>query len=363
MTTNYAKFMINGAASVDSDNNAGVNVTNGQTLTLTLETNPAPVLSETYQVYDANDSSSPTKSKDAPLITFTGSSTSTEVLQSPNDSVTIDMPNNGVHSYVIRCTTSIGGTADDHVYERLVAIQSATVPAIRKTVPNETNQYDQDGWSDELNDMVDVLRSVAGGFFDDFYGDAVSSAWTQTTSGTGTVSIPAAATNSVGGVCSLYINRDGSPNTSIIDVSAFQFDSNLRPTFKAYFKISTISEIICSTGFYQTPNDYIVLDVDSATSGNFRFKANRGSSPTFEDTGIALDTDWHTVEILLNGLGNDAELMFDGDTSNIFTLASGSIPSTQWFGLNAQQTATTSSAGASSFLIDYIGATQQRRTS
>ena len=166
MSTNYAKFTINGAASVDSNNNAGVNVTNGQTLTLTLETNPAPVLSATYDVYDPSDTSSPTKSKDAPNIVFTGSSTPTEVLANPNGSVTIDMPGSGVHSYVIRCTVSLGGTATDHTYERLVAIQASTVPAIRKTVPNETNQYDQDGFSDELNDMVDAIVSAASSTHD-----------------------------------------------------------------------------------------------------------------------------------------------------------------------------------------------------
>lgn len=363
MTTNYAKFTINGLASVDSDNNAGVNVTNGQTLTLTLETNPAPVLSATYEVYDPNDTSSPTKSKDAPNITFVSSSTSTEVLANPNGNATIVMPSYGVHSYVIRCTVSLGGSSTDHVYERLVAIQAATVPAIRKTVPNETNQYDQNGFSDELNDMVDAISFISGGFLDNFGGNAFSNRWTTSTSGTGTATIPAAVPDSVGGNAKLYINRDGNPNTAVLDTYSFEYDSALSARAKFRFKLSTATEVQFQIGFYQDASNHVLLEADTYLSGLFRFRSSRGGTPTHVSTGVSIDTDWHTAEIRFNGSSGTAEMIFDGDTSNILSIANASLPSTRWFEFLAQQFSSTSSAGAAYMLIDYIGVTQNMRTS
>jgi len=363
MTTNYAKFTINGAASVDSDNNAGVNVTNGQTLTLTLETNPAPVLSVTYYVYDPSDTSSPTKSKDAPNLTFTGSATAAETITSPNDSVTIDMPANGVHSYVIRCVAVLGGTATDHTYERLVAIQAATTPLIRKTVPNETNQYDQNGWSDELNDIVDAINSISGGLYDDFYGDALSNKWASSVAGTGAVDIEQSAATAAGGIVSLYVDRDGGANSAIINSTATQFYRGLSPTIKGYFKLSVATEVIGHIGFWVDASNYVVLDVDSYSNGNFRFKSRRGGSITYISTGVLLDTDFHTFEIRFNGLTGNAQMIFDGDTSNILSITDAALPATDYYSIDARQSSSASVSGDSTIYIDYISAFQQRRSS
>jgi hypothetical protein len=363
MTTNYAKFTINGIASVDSENNAGVNVTNGQTITLTLETNPAPVLSVTYYVYDPNDASSPTKSKDAPNITFNGSATAAETLTSPNGSVSIDMPDSGIHSYVIRCVASLGVSATDHTYERLVAIKSATVPQLRKTVPNETNQYDQDGWSDELNDMVDAINSVSGGLYDDFYGDAISSKWAVSVGGTGAVDIEQNGAAAACGIVSLYIDRDGGSNSATINSTATQFHRGLSPTIKGYFKLSVATEVVWHIGFWIDASNYVVLDVDSFTNGNFRFKSRNGGVNSFVSTGVLLDTDFHTFEIRFNGLTGYAEMIFDGDTSNVLSISDSYLPATDYYAIDARQTSSSSVLGDSTIYIDYISAIQQRRSS
>jgi len=156
-TVNTAKFTINATASEDGDGNRQFEGTNSQTLTLTLEVDPAPVLSVTYSVYDSTISTSPLASKDAPLLTFDGSSASSETPGGVNDDVTIDLPATGAHSYLIECQTST--PEGSHTFIRGVFVpETTTTPDTRKTVPGETSEFLARGFSDVLNDMVGAAQ-------------------------------------------------------------------------------------------------------------------------------------------------------------------------------------------------------------
>ena len=159
-TTNYARFTINGTPATDPvTGNRGYDATAGSTLSITLELSPSPARSVRYSVYGGGDDD-PLSSKDAPLITFIGSGTNEQTFSSVNDTAQIVMPGSGVHSYVIRCTVDAG---DEYTFERMAVIPSATVPATRKIVPNETNQYEQRSWADTQAELVDVITGLGGG--------------------------------------------------------------------------------------------------------------------------------------------------------------------------------------------------------
>ncbi|MCP4674324.1 MAG: hypothetical protein GY854_02160 [Deltaproteobacteria bacterium] len=173
MTTeiNEARFTIEGMPSEDpATGNRGFVATNSQTLTVALEANPSPALSVLYEVYDPSDSDSPLASKDAPDLTWLVSGSAKQTLTSPNDSATITMPTTGTHSYIIRATVSLASGPKS--FERLVAIKKTSVtPNLRKTVPSESEQYANRGWSDDFNDLVESVGSGTGGLLstDDTY--------------------------------------------------------------------------------------------------------------------------------------------------------------------------------------------------
>lgn len=145
---NAAKFTINSTPSEDpSTGDRKFVATNGQTLTLQLETQPSPGLSVLFEVYSSGDSSSPLASYGAPLITFTVSGTYQQQLTDLSSTTTIDMPASGVHSYIIRSTVS--RDTGPQVFERIVAIESAY--GNRKIIPAESIEYRARGWSDDID--------------------------------------------------------------------------------------------------------------------------------------------------------------------------------------------------------------------
>lgn len=158
MADNLAKFIINGSPSEDpTTGDPKYFALNSQTLILRLETLPSPALSVLFEVYDPYDPSSPVASYQAPLIMFNGSGTYKELLTDNTATASITMPATGAHSYLIRCTVSLD--TGPQVFERLVATQTPTVPALRKTVPAESQEARYRGWSDDLNLLLDVISS------------------------------------------------------------------------------------------------------------------------------------------------------------------------------------------------------------
>ena len=154
-TTNHARFKINGTASEDAvTGDRGFDATNGQVITLVIEASTTSALSVTYFLFDSTDSTSPLASKSAPAVNFAGSGTPTQVVSTPSSAATFTMPVAGVHSYTVRAVAAIPGGSD--TYERIVSIR-APGSAIRKITAAETTQYNQRGYSDTQNDMVDAF--------------------------------------------------------------------------------------------------------------------------------------------------------------------------------------------------------------
>jgi len=156
-TVNEAKFTIEGTPSEDASGNRGYDASNGQTLDVTLEVDPSPVLAVTYSVYDSADSSSPLASKNAPAIEWNENSQKSISPSNVNGTVTIDLPATGSHSYVIRCMVV---TPRGAVYfERLVTIRTPGTANARKTAPAEGAAYSPRGESDAQNELVDAFAS------------------------------------------------------------------------------------------------------------------------------------------------------------------------------------------------------------
>lgn len=153
-----AEFTISGAEVTDGD--AGYDASLGETILLTLKANPSPALSVLYEVFDAADPSSPLASADAPALTFTGSGTASERLANPNAEASLALPGSGIHSYIVRCTTS--HPTGPETFERMVVLRGV-ISGLRKTVPGETTQYRARGYSDEFNAMVDEIEAGGGG--------------------------------------------------------------------------------------------------------------------------------------------------------------------------------------------------------
>jgi len=154
-----AKFTINGTPSSPR----GFDATNGQVLTLQLETNPAPDVYQTvYSLYNPSDPAAPLASKSAPVLTTTPSSGQPTV---PTGAVTVPMPASGVHSFAIRCVvnggreTATGRVRPEWTYERIVSIRSGN--GQRKQLPGESTQYGDRGWSDAQNEGVDAVAGTA----------------------------------------------------------------------------------------------------------------------------------------------------------------------------------------------------------
>ena len=155
-----AAFTISASPSVDpTTGDRGYEGSSGETLTLQLEDNPATdVQRTTFAVNDAAVPSSPVKSEDAPVITFTGSGTASEEAATPISTVDIDLPvTTTAQSYEIRCT--INTAAGTQTFTRTVSIRNSL--NLRKLAPAEQNQFHAKGWSQTQNEMVDEIATVA----------------------------------------------------------------------------------------------------------------------------------------------------------------------------------------------------------
>ncbi len=161
MLVNKARFTIDGSPSEDpTTGDRGVDVIAGQTIAITLEQNPARVLSVEFSLPNDDDEDSPYQSlNETPqLFDENGESVITSTNVNATFHVTIDAATE-MSSYVIRCKT-----VDDqgtHIFERMISVRTAD---LRMTVPAERAEYNARGWSDSINQMALAIAGlVAGG--------------------------------------------------------------------------------------------------------------------------------------------------------------------------------------------------------
>lgn len=165
--SNEAAFTINGTPSVSVAGDRIFRAALNQQLTLQLEDDLDldHVESVTYEVDTVRSSQS------APAIVFDQSGTAQVTPIDPSNAVTIVMPGVGVHSYLFRATVRlvardarIDNQLQSNIYERVVSIETGTVPALRKLVQSESTEAEAKGPNWNFNRVVDyVISLVVGG--------------------------------------------------------------------------------------------------------------------------------------------------------------------------------------------------------
>jgi len=153
-STNLARFTINATPSEDASGNRGYDAGAGETLAITLENNPAlGVLTITYDLHDSSNPLSPLNSLYSSDLTFTENSARSYTTSSTNTTIHVTIPAGvDISSYTIRATAVTATGAN--VFERLVAVRKN---GLRMTIPAESLQYAQRGWSDALNELTKLL--------------------------------------------------------------------------------------------------------------------------------------------------------------------------------------------------------------
>lgn len=153
-TANLARFTINGTPSEDANGKRGYDTGAGASLAITLEANPAlGVLTITYDVYDSSKSLTPLNSLYASTLTFTENGLKSFSSSAANTTVHIAIPAGAdISAYTIRATAVTATGAN--VFERLVCIRKN---GLRMTIPAESLQYAQRGWSDALNELTKLV--------------------------------------------------------------------------------------------------------------------------------------------------------------------------------------------------------------
>lgn len=152
--TNLARFTINGTPSEDSNGKRGYDAGAGENLAITLEANPAlGVLTITFDVYDSTKATSPLNSLYSSALTFVENGAKSYSSSATNTTVHITVPPTAdISSYTIRATAATATGAQ--IFERLLCVRKN---GLRMTVPSESLQYAQRGWSDALNELTKLV--------------------------------------------------------------------------------------------------------------------------------------------------------------------------------------------------------------
>lgn len=185
-----ALFTINADSS-----NQGHDAEPDELLTLRLKTlPPAGVSTVLFQVFSPggfDDSlgiaaNPPRSSPGAPTLTLNGATSGQAVSPAAVDGgVTVTMPAEGGHSFIVRCVVNGGmGTLPDGrtgpvpalVHERMIAVRDDN--GCRAVIATETTQYDDDGWAGALNEMRSVLGGGGTSIPDGSY-DGQPTAWSE----------------------------------------------------------------------------------------------------------------------------------------------------------------------------------------
>lgn len=154
---NLARFIVEASPSSDG----GYDTTPGAGLTLSLEAPSGVVNRWTVSVYDPANSGSPLATKDAPLLTLVGATSSSEVdAATPSAAVTVAIPGDSIAaSWKVRSTVNGGVDANgqpnaDYVFERILSVRTST--GIRKIIADESTEYSQTGVADAQNEAADI---------------------------------------------------------------------------------------------------------------------------------------------------------------------------------------------------------------
>lgn len=164
---NAARFKINGTASADANGNRIYRAHGGDVLTFTLEDNPSPAVSVTYDIWDPANTASPAASYTAinretifGVGVRLGNGLFSQTLSGVNGNVTMTMPTAfryqpggdisfplaGPASWIVRCTATLASGRSD-IFERGVAVM-AYPDGYREPVFGERDQFFARGWGD-----------------------------------------------------------------------------------------------------------------------------------------------------------------------------------------------------------------------
>ena len=187
---NIARFSISGSPSEDpTTGDRGYDVLAGATIALTLERNPAPVLSVTFSLPNPADEDAPVSSINEVQQVFVENSQPLILLAGPNDTVHIVVnAATELSSYVIRCT--VVDDVGTHIYERIISVREA---GLRMTVPAERQQYSSSGWSVAMNEMALAIAGLIAGSAGLIVGGAPSPGDVPSWNGTSAVWVTPAA--------------------------------------------------------------------------------------------------------------------------------------------------------------------------
>jgi hypothetical protein len=157
--SNLARFTINGTPSEDASGKRGYDAVASQTLALTLEANPAlGVLTIKYDIHDITNLASPLNSLYDSTLTIVENGLKTYTTSSVNSTIHIVIPSGvDISAYLIRAT-AVTATGSQ-VFERLLCVR---LNGLRMTVPAESLQYAQRGWSDALNELTHYVAHGGG---------------------------------------------------------------------------------------------------------------------------------------------------------------------------------------------------------
>ena len=160
-TINVAKFLINSTPSEDANGKRGYDAIPSENLAITLEKNPATsALTTTYELADVTKPDAPLDSLFETLQEFTQNNAQIITVSPANSTVNIIIDAaTEISTYTLRATV-ITATGTD-IFERLVVVREQ---GLRMTIPAETAQYAQRGWSDALNELTKaIVGLVVGG--------------------------------------------------------------------------------------------------------------------------------------------------------------------------------------------------------
>lgn len=166
--TNLAKFIIEGSeGGVSPSSDRGYDAVHEETLAFRLEASASLVRSFAIQVYSASVPDSPLASSGAPQLTLVGATSGQSVLAvNPAADITTEMPETGVHFWLVRCLVDGGKDADgnddpNRVFERGIAILTGS--GLRKMVASESTQYEEAGWAEVVNRIVAAIDDIEVG--------------------------------------------------------------------------------------------------------------------------------------------------------------------------------------------------------
>lgn len=121
--------------------------------------------------------------------------------------------------------------------------------------------------------------------------------------------------------------------------SAAESSASLDPTIRAKFKIPDLTLIATvKFGFYDTSStDAIWFVYTPGTDGNWHAVTDDGTT-TDTDTGVAVDTGYHTFEITVSASGTSVAFYIDGALEATHTTNITANTFSRWFALNPSGT-------------------------